>query len=342
MTSKALEKYRKAQQLKYKQYQKKKQHDANKKILIELGYSDDKCNIILENDFIIQIQRFFRKYRYNDKLCFNLQDIIDYNEFDIIKFRHGYKVYGFHYLDIIKHFDEIGYSNPLTHISLELYHLRRINTLIKKKNKYLFTKHSKYYDFQAVSFNQSECWNPAEIYGLFESRGLNSVEVPENIFNDMLELPPSLYAIEIICNNNAKRSYAAFDNFPSQGGIQLPLGVYQQLNILPKNTYDFKMKIIEPPKGKEIKIRCMITRENLLNDIKGKLTQEINKHKILSLNQIIVVESDINYGMIPFRIESLEPSNVINIADVDIKVDFLESLPYEDSMESLLIELNKS
>ena len=45
--------------------------------------------------------------------------------------------------------------------------------------------------------------------------------------------------------------------------------------------------------------------------------------------------------MIPFRVEYLEPSNVISIADVEIEVDFLDSLPYEDPMESLLIELNK-
>ena len=85
----------------------------------------------------------------------------------------------------------------------------------------------------------------------------------------------------------------------------------------------------------------MITNDKLLDDVKGKLTSEIGKHKILSKNQIIIVESDINYGMIPFRIEELEPSNVIAISDVDIEVDFLDSLPYEDPMEALLIELNK-
>ena len=45
--------------------------------------------------------------------------------------------------------------------------------------------------------------------------------------------------------------------------------------------------------------------------------------------------------MIPFRVEVLEPSNIIDITDIDINVDFLESLPYEDAMEALLIELNK-
>ena len=85
----------------------------------------------------------------------------------------------------------------------------------------------------------------------------------------------------------------------------------------------------------------MISKDKLLDDMKGKLTSEINKHRVLSLGQIIIVESDVNYGMIPFRIEELEPSNVIAIANVDIEVDFLESLPYEDPMEALLIELNK-
>ena len=176
---------------------------------------------------------------------------------------------------------------------------------------------------------------------MFECRGTNTVEVPENIFNQMLELPPSLYAIEIIADSCAYRSYATFDNFPSQSDVQLSLGIYQQLKMRPKDISSLKMRIIEPPKGTEVKIRCMITKDNLLNDIKGKLTEEINKHKVLSLNQIIIVESDINYGMIPFRIEHLEPSNVISIANVDIKVDFLDSLPYEDPMESLLIEVNK-
>lgn len=341
MTSKAIEEYRKAQQLKYERYQNKIRYEKSKKILLDIGYNDNICELILENNLVIKIQEFFRKYRLLDKICFNLQEVINYDTNDIIRFRHGYKVYGFHYLDLIKHFDEEGYSNPFTKLPLELYQLRRINSKIKKLNKFLYTKHSKYYEFNPISFNQSDSWNPAEIYGLFESRGINSVEVPENVFNDMLELPPSLYAVEIISDNKAERSYASFDNFPTQTNVQLPLGIYQQLKILPKDISNLKMRIIEPPKCTELKIRCMISRENLLNDIKGRLTKEINKHKILSLNQIVIVESDINFGMIPFRVEKLEPSNVVNILNVDVEVDFLESMPYEDPMEALLVELNK-
>lgn len=341
MSSNELEEYRKIQKRKYEQFLEKKKYNNNLEKLIKLNFTKEQCKLIFDNNYIIKIQRFFRKYRLCNKLCYNLQDIIDYDNDDIIRFRHGYKIYGFHYLDIIKHFDEIGYSNPITNIPLELYHLRRINSLIKKINKYLFTKHSKYYDFQGINFNLSDCWNSNEIYNLFEARGINSVKVPENIFNTMVDLKPSIYAIEIISENNARRSYATFDSFPSQDIVQLPIGIYQQLKVFPKYVSKFKMRIIEPLKGTKIGIRCMINKKKLLKDIKGKLTLEINKHKILSLNQIIIVESDINYGMIPFRIDVLEPSNVITITDTDIEVDFLESLHYDNSMEALLIELNK-
>ena len=336
-----MEEYRKIQQEKYDRFLEKKKLEDFVTFFTSLGYDVETANKIYSLKYVEKIQVFFRKFRFNDKICFNLQDIINYNETDIIKIRQNNKIYGFHYLDYIRHFDDEGYSNPYDKSPLELYHIRRVNSLLKVKNKFKFKKHSKYYDFSPINFNESEFWNPAEIYGLFESRGINYVEVPENVFNEMLELPPSLYAIEILSDNNANRSYASFDNFPTTNDVQLPLGIYQQLKILPKNISKFKMRIIEPPKGTEIKLRCMITNENLLKDIKGKLTQEINKHKILSLNQIIIVESDINYGMIPFKVEHLEPSNVISIANVDIKVDFLESLPYQDPMESLLIELNK-
>ena len=336
-----MEEYRERHRKKIAEIKEKEERDINLKLLNQIGLNEVEGNNILDLKIIEKIQRFFRKYRFNDKICVNLHNFIDCKNEDIVKFRHGFYVYGFHYLHLDYHFHNVGYSNPFNNYPLELYHLRRINSLIKRMNKNIFISHSEYHNFNAVSFNQSNCWNPAEIYGLFESRGINSIEVPENVFNEMLELDPSLYAVEVVSDNNYNRSYAAFSDFPSQNSVQLPLGIYNQLNVMPKDTDTFQMRIIEPLKGESIKLRCMVTNEKLLDDIKGKLTSELNKHKILSQNQIIIVESDINYGMIPFRIEELEPSNVINIANVDIKVDFLESLPYEDPMEALLVELNK-
>lgn len=334
-----LAEYREKHRKKFTELKAKQEREANKKLLNEIGI--DNVDYILNSKFIERIQIFFRKYRYTDKICINLHNFIDYDDDEIIKFRHGFHVYGFHYMYLDYYFNDVGYSNPYNNISLGLYQIRRINFILKNKNKNKFISQSEYHEFDTVNFNISDCWNPAEIYGLFESRGINSVQVPENIFNEMLELAPSLYAVEILTDNNNNRSYAAFDNFPSQDSVQIPIGVYNQLKIMPKNCESFKMRIIEPPKGEKIVIRCMITNDKLLEDVKGKLTSEIGKHKILSKNQIIIVESDINYGMIPFRIEELEPSNVIGISDVDIEVDFLDSLPYEDPMEALLIELNK-
>lgn len=334
-----LAEYRARHQRRLAELKAKEKREEEKKLLDDIGITNS--DFILDSKFIDQIQKFFRKYRFEDKICINLHNFINYDQKDIIKFRHGLYVYGFHYMQLDYHFNNVGYSNPYNEYPLELYQIRRINSILRKKNKNRFISHSEFHNFNTVNFNQSDCWNPAEIYGLFESRGINSVEVPENVFNEMLELDPSLYAVEIITENNHNRSYAAFDNFPSQSSVQMPIGIYSQLKIMPKDCDSFKMRIIEPPKGERIKLRCMITNDQLLEDVKGKLTSEIEKHKILSKNQIIIVESDINYGMIPFRIEELEPSNVIGISDVDIEVDFLDSLPYEDPMEALLIELNK-
>ena len=71
MTSKAIEEYRKAQQLKYERYQNKIIYEKSKKILLDIGYNDNICVLILENNLVKKIQDFFRKYRLLDKICFN-------------------------------------------------------------------------------------------------------------------------------------------------------------------------------------------------------------------------------------------------------------------------------
>ena len=336
-----MDEYRKRQEKKYQEFKNKEKRKNDINILKELNFSDDNCELIIDNQLIEKIQAFFRKYRFSDKICLNFHNIIDYKDSDVIKFREGNDIFGYHYMHLLSYLERNGNMNPYTQNILNNSILNRIQKLISNKNKYIFTEHSEYFSFNSISFNQGDCWNPAEIYGLFESRGISSVDVPENVFNEMIDLPPSLYALEIISENNINRAYAAFGDFPSSESVQLPLSVYCQLKILPKDVSELEMRIIEPPKGTKIKLRCMITKDKLLEDIKGKLTSEINKHRIISLNQVIVVESDINFGMIPFRIEYLEPSNVVSIADVEIEVDFLDSLPYEDPMESLLIELNR-
>ena len=99
-------------------------------------------------------------------------------------------------------------------------------------------------------------------------------------------------------------------------------------------------KIIKPPKGEKVVLKCMIDCDDMFEDVKKQLTYEIEKHKILSKDQIILIESDKNFKMVPFIVEELEPSNVIDITNVDLPFDFSQCLEYDDPMESLIIKLN--
>ena len=339
MLSNEIQDYRNSQKLKYLNNLENQKYEHSLKLLHDLGFLNNKK--IIDNNLINKIQNFYRKYNLNSCICYNLYNIIDYKDEDIIKFRMGYKVYGYHYLDLLKHFNKYEKSNPYNGLPFEKDIYNIINKKIIKKNKFIFDKKSEYFSYQITNYYDTNEWDMNKIFLLFEQRGINSIKLPQSIFNQIVELPPSIYALEIITNNNINRSYASFQDFPIEYNIdfELPLGVYIQLKTFP-SLLDIDIRIIEPPKGKKIGIKCMINNDNILNNVKNKLTSEFNKHKILSLNQIIIVESDINFDMIPFRIEYLEPSNVINIVNVDIEVDFLTSLVYTNAMESLLVELN--
>ena len=45
--------------------------------------------------------------------------------------------------------------------------------------------------------------------------------------------------------------------------------------------------------------------------------------------------------MIPFKVENIEPSHVVDTTNVDVEVDFLPSLDYDEPITSLIIALNK-
>ena len=67
---------------------------------------------------------------------------------------------------------------------------------------------------------------------------------------------------------------------------------------------------------------------------------ELTKHKIISLNQIIGVESDINHSIIPFLVTECVPSNVINITNIDLEIDFETCFNYDNPIESLIMYFN--
>ena len=335
--------YREIAKQRYLEKCKKTKLENELKLLKEIGFTYDISNLIIKNNCINKIQLFFKKYRISDKQVCNLEDIINYSKENIIKFRHKNQIFGFHFMNIKKHFDLNGFTNPKDNNIIDIKLIQRINKKVKLLDNYNYSKKSSFINVESFYFKSFEDnWDACDIYQLFESRGKNIISAPKELYDKMLELPPDVYGIEILSNenNNFNRSYVSFDNEPSEDFVNFPLNVYNQLNSKP-NKLDYKLRIIRPPKAEKIWLRCMLNDDKLLKDIKKTLTLEINVHKILSKNQIIIVESDVNYNMIPFIVEKCEPSDVVNINDVDVQIDFLPSLEYTDPIVALLIHLNE-
>lgn len=342
MTNKLIE-IRKLQQKKYEIYKKEKKKKIYSTYLV--NYSNYEIEKIIENKYIEKIQKFFRKYRLSDKECSNTEHILDYSSKDIIKNRINKQIYGYHYLSWEKHFNIRGYSDIKTDNPLNVLNIQRINKLIKQKTNFKYEIMTNFKDYNCLyNENYSGCWDFSDIFNILEDRGIQKIKVPQSIFDEMLSFDPDVYALEVITNDvfNINKSYCMFNDFPiedEQNILTFPIGVYSQLKINP-NEKDFKIRIIKPEQGQRVKLKCFINNEDTFNDLKGQLTMELTKHKILSLNQIIGVESDINHSIIPFLVTECVPSNVIDITNIDLEIDFETCFNYDNPIESLIMYFN--
>lgn len=324
----------------YLAHKKKQAKEGYIKLLSELGYAPNVIESIIENKIIEKIQAFFREFRLSDKYCVNQDDIFGQNPDDIVRVRIIRDVYGYHYLQWLKHFDTYGYCDPKTRSDINYLQLRRINKYIKEKNKFRVTSKSSYENLQCVyhgSYNKG--WEFEDFMFLLETRGTQQLAVKQEMFSKMLNLEPSVYAIEVITNDNVNinRSYCTFSDFPSQQEVlSFPIGVYHQLKISPNET-DFRIRIIQPEKGTRVKLKCFINSDTCFENLKVQMTKEISKHRILSLNQIICIETDKDHSVIPFLVTELFPNNIIDITNVDLEIDFDECFPYDNVMEALFI-----
>ena len=345
--SNKLREIRQFQRKKYEIYKKKEKKKLYSSCLI--NFSNDEIEKIIDNNYIEKIQKFFRKYRLSDKQCCNIEDIININSNDIIKIRINSQIHGYHYLCWQKHFDIKGYSDIKTDIPINLQNIQRINKFIKQKTNYKYEKMSNFDDYKCLyDGNYYGYWDFSDMFNILEDRGIQKIKVPQSMFDEMLSFDPSVYAIEIITNDvfNINKSFCMFNDFPIEDTSQddiltLPLGVYGQLKINP-NENDFKIRIVKPEQGQRIKLKCFINNDNIFNDLKGQLTIEFTKHKILSLNQIISVESDINHAIIPFLVTECIPSNIINITNIDLEIDFETCFDFENPIESLFMYFNRN
>ena len=334
-------KIRETRYLKIKEKEKRLYYDTT---IESLNYTKDVVNYIYDNKLIEKIQHFFLKYKLSNKICINIYDYYEYNDNDIIKIRIKNKVYGWHYLQWQKHFDFRGYSDIKFDLPIEINNLRRINKNIKCKSKFQYEIKNKYQDIQGFYINNySYTWEFSDIYNLLETRGIQKLAVSQDMFNNLLSYDPGVYAIEIITPDsvNTNRAYCIFDDFPTLDNdiSQLPIGVYNQLKITP-NDNQFKIRIIKPDKGKQIKLKCFIDPSELFNDVKNQLTLELTKHKIVSLNQIICVESDLDHSIIPFLVTELYPNYVLDITDIDLEIAFEECFIFDNPIESLFLYFN--
>ena len=332
-----MENYKNIQKQKYLIYKLNKKKEKYKSVL--QTYSDDEIDIIINNDYINKIELFYRRYNLNDK---ELNYCDSCEEKDILRIKERNEINGYNYLKILKNFDLNGFKNIKFQDMIDIFNVRRMNKFIKNKSNYKYIDKKKFYNYDGIINNFNGNWNINNFLQILENKGLQKLSVPKIIFDMLLEQEPGVYAIEIITNDliNLNRSYCIINDFPSdQDILDIPLEVCNQLKL--KSEFDnFNIRLVKPKKGERVKLKCLINRDDIFNDIKVQMTEEISKLSILSLNQIISIKSDKEDLYVPFLVKELSPSNVIDITNIDLEIDFDICEDYENPLDSLFIYSN--
>lgn len=333
-----MEDYKALQKKKYIKYLFNKKKDKYKIVLP--SYPDDKIIEIINNNYINKIELFYKRYNLNDKELNNCDDCDDK---DIIRIREKEEINGYNYLRMSKNFDLNGFMSIKYRDRIDIFNVRRINKFIKERSNNRYLSKRRYYNYEGFVNNFNGNWNMENIIEILENRGLQKLAVPKTIFDMLLEEEPGVYAIEIITNDllNLNRSYCIVDDFPCEDEelLNIPLEVCNQLK-LKEEFNNFSIRLVRPKKGERVKLKCLINREDVFNDIKFQMTEEISKLSILSLNQIISIRSDKEDIYVPFLVKELSPSNVIDITNIDLEIDFDICDDYENPLDSLFIYSN--
>tara|TARA_X000000950_G_scaffold273395_1_gene357140 strand:+ start:3138 stop:4130 length:993 start_codon:yes stop_codon:yes gene_type:complete len=304
------------------------------------SYSDDEINKIISNNIISRIESFYLKYSFCRKSFFNFNNLEGKS---LIKIRSKNKIIGYHPTTLEKHFDLNGYYDIETSKKYKKFIYKCLIRKLKHLSPYKVDK--SYEKYQQIEYyinkiNEKE-WEFDDILNILETRGLNKISVPEDVFNSMIDLDPGVYAIEFINDDlkNINKAYCSFEDYPSEDDyFNLPLNVLTQLRTNQINNVYYK--IVKPLKGKSVKLKCFINPLDKFNNIKEQLQLEFTKHKFISVNQIISIESDVNHSLVPFLITETYPSNIVDVTDIDLEITFDENFGFENEYEALLIYLN--
>ena len=305
--------------------------------LSSYNFTKQQIDNIISRQYINVIEKFYLTYTLNNK------SFLNYNNTDnLIKVKSNNQIIAYHPNIIEKHLDINGIYDIVTKHNYKMSLLKILKRKIKAKTNYsILDKFNKYEQIDFYINKNSSFWEFDDILNILESRGLNKIPVTEDMFSNMIDLDPGVYAIEFIDNElqNVNKAYCSFQDFPTEDDyLTLPTNVLTQLKT--NSISSLYYRIVKPLKGISVKLKCFINPLDKFIDIKEQLQIEFTKHKFISINQIVSIESDINHSLIPFLITETKPSGIIDVTDIDLEISFDENFGFENEYEALLIYLN--
>lgn len=305
--------------------------------LSSYNFTKQQIDNIISKQYINVIENFYLTYTLNNK------SFLNYNNTDnLIKVKSNNQIIAYHPNIIEKHLDINGIYDIVTKHNYKMSLLKILKRKIKAKTNYsILDKFNKYEQIDFYINKNSSFWEFDDILNILESRGLNKIPVTEDMFSNMIDLDPGVYAIEFIDNElqNVNKAYCSFQDFPTEDDyLTLPTNVLTQLKT--NSISSLYYRIVKPLKGISVKLKCFINPLDKFIDIKEQLQIEFTKHKFISINQIVSIESDINHSLIPFLITETKPSGIIDVTNIDLEISFDENFGFENEYEALLIYLN--
>ena len=305
--------------------------------LSSYNFTKQQIDNIINKRYVNIIENFYLTYTLNNK------NFINYNNTDnLIKIRSNNQIIGYHPNILEKHLDINGIYDIVTKHNYKMSLHKILERKIKAKTNYnILDKFNKYEQIDFYINKNSSFWEFDDILNILESRGLNKISVTEDMFSNMIDLDPGVYAIEFIDDElqNINKAYCSFQDFPTQDDyLTLPTNVLTQLKT--NSISSLYYRFVKPLKGISVKLKCFINPLDKFIDIKEQLQIEFTKHKFISINQIVSIESDINHSLIPFLITETKPSGIIDVTDIDLEISFDDNFGFENEYEALLIYLN--
>ena len=361
--STVLEKRRLRQKLKFQMFQKKREKEILTELLGKKGYSEEEIQNIIDKKIVGMLQQFIKRYQLIDK---NPANDCGESEDTLVKFKQDNQIYEMPLKKVIKSLEISPLRNPVTQNIMSGAQLSRLQRKIKPLNPFKFEpdRNIGFRDITGYYKRFEDSWNMQDVVSLQANRGMVTIEPPTPIYNRWFELQdqnPGVYCVEVMTDDidNTNRAYCSFRGAPNHkrtaidadydpeydddydnDRIELPLNVYNTLNVLPDEVEDFKIRIVKPPKATKIVLRSMVNKEGLVSDVKQTFEQEIRLHRILYEKQIITIQSDKDGQLLPFYVEQTEPGNVVDITEVNVTTDFKDALQYDDAVTALMCELN--